>query len=184
MILDTNDVVKHFGIANSANQLISAKRTHVQDFIFFSTMFYYIFRSTYHRIGDLFCLDIFQDFRKVCWNSTVKSRGTARLSSPPKDFQTLHEGDIWRLCTVTFGPKSLKLNSRPVYCSQLYGCTFDMICAKSIPAPYVLLSNLFQFCFACPDKHNCLSLRSSQKFEIMSLGWLSLFCYIDCVANV
>ena len=32
----------------------------------------------------------------------------------------LYEVEIWCLCTVTFGQKSLKLNSRPFYCSQLY----------------------------------------------------------------
>ena len=37
------------------------------------------------------------------------------------DFQTAYEGEIWCLCTVTFGPKSLKLNRRSVYCSRLYG---------------------------------------------------------------
>jgi hypothetical protein len=34
-----------------------------------------------------------------------------------RDFQTVYEGEIWCLCTVTFGSK---LNSRPVYCLQLY----------------------------------------------------------------
>ena len=28
--------------------------------------------------------------------------------------------EIWSLCTVNFGQKSSKLNSRPVYCSRLY----------------------------------------------------------------
>ena len=38
-----------------------------------------------------------------------------------KDFQTVYEGEIRCLCTVTFGPKGPELNSRPVYCSRLYG---------------------------------------------------------------
>ena len=42
-------------------------------------------------------------------------------------FQTVCEGEIWCLCTVTFGPKSIKLNSRPVYCSQLYGNTHELV---------------------------------------------------------
>ena len=41
------------------------------------------------------------------------------VSSTPKHFQTAYEGEI--LCFVTFGPKSSKLNSRPVYCLRLYG---------------------------------------------------------------
>ena len=32
---------------------------------------------------------------------------------------TVYEGEIWCLCTVTFGQKNSKLNSRPVYCLQL-----------------------------------------------------------------
>ena len=37
-----------------------------------------------------------------------------------KNFQTVCEGEIWCLCTMTFGQKSLKLNSRQVYCLRLY----------------------------------------------------------------
>ena len=39
-------------------------------------------------------------------------------------FQTVYKRQIWCLCTVTFGKTSSKLNSRPVYCSQLYGCSW------------------------------------------------------------
>ena len=46
----------------------------------------------------------------------IKLRAVS-VSSTPKDFQTLYEGE----CTVTFGQNSPKLNSRPVYCSRLYG---------------------------------------------------------------
>ena len=41
------------------------KRTPVQDFNSFSIMFCYIISTTYQKIGDLFCLDIFLDFRTV-----------------------------------------------------------------------------------------------------------------------
>ena len=52
----------------------------------------------------------------------VASSRLSRLNSSTfKDFQTVYEGEIWCLCTVNFGPKSSKLNSRPVYCSGLYG---------------------------------------------------------------
>ena len=37
----------------------------VQDFNSFSIMFYYIISTTYQKIGDLFCPDIFLDFRRV-----------------------------------------------------------------------------------------------------------------------
>ena len=45
----------------------------------------------------------------------VASRSMSLLvnSSTPKDFQTVYEREIWWLCTVTFGPKSLELNSWP-----------------------------------------------------------------------
>ena len=53
---------------------------------------------------------------------TVKSQVVNCLvSRTPKHFQTVYEGEIWCLCTVPFDPKSSKLNSRPVYCLQLYG---------------------------------------------------------------
>ena len=41
------------------------KRTPVQDFNSFSILFYYIISTTYQKIGDLFCLVIFLDFRTV-----------------------------------------------------------------------------------------------------------------------
>ena len=43
------------------------------------------------------------------------------VSSTFSDFQKAYEREIWCLCTVTFGQKVPKLNSRPVYCSRLYG---------------------------------------------------------------
>jgi hypothetical protein len=51
-------------------------------------------------------------------------------------FQNVYEGEIWCLCTVTFGPKSPKLNSRSVYCLRLYSIwksiTFWIFIWKSI----------------------------------------------------
>ena len=35
-----------------------------------------------------------------------------------KYFQTVYEGEIWCLCTVTFDPKGPNLNSRPVYTAR------------------------------------------------------------------
>ena len=46
---------------------------------------------------------------------------TKKVSSTFQDFQTAYEGEIWCLRTMTYGQKSSKLNSRPIYCSQLYG---------------------------------------------------------------
>ena len=42
------------------------------------------------------------------------------VSSTFSDFNKAYEGEIWCLCTVTFGQKVQKLNSRPVYCLQIY----------------------------------------------------------------
>ena len=43
------------------------------------------------------------------------------VSSTPKHFQNIFEGEIWCLCTLTFGQTFPKLNSRLVYCWRLYG---------------------------------------------------------------
>ena len=37
------------------------------------------------------------------------------FSSTAKHFQNVYEGEIWCICTVTFGQNFPKLNSRPVY---------------------------------------------------------------------
>ena len=50
------------------------KRRPVQDFNSFSIMFYYIISTTYQKIGDLFCLDIFLDFRTVCATTLIYGR--------------------------------------------------------------------------------------------------------------
>ena len=47
---------------------------------------------------------------------TVKSRESAYLS-----FQKAYKGEMWCLCTMIFGQKFSKLNSRPVYYTRLYG---------------------------------------------------------------
>ena len=54
----------------------------VQDFNSFSIIVYYIISTTYQKIGDLFCPDIFLDFRTVC------SAASAQESSSLTD--TLH----------------------------------------------------------------------------------------------
>ena len=46
------------------------------------------------------------------------------VSSTPKDFQTVYEGEIWCLCAVTIGQKGPILNSSLVYCSSLY-CEYE-----------------------------------------------------------
>ena len=37
------------------------------------------------------------------------------VSNTPKDFQALYEGEIWSLCTVTFGQKSPNLQLYSIY---------------------------------------------------------------------
>ena len=55
----------------------------------------------------------------------ASSRLSQLHSSTLKHFQTVYEAEVGCLCTVTFEPKSSKLNSRLVYCSRLYGtCPF------------------------------------------------------------
>ena len=63
-------------------------------------------------------------FRKVA---------SSRLSQLVAHFHVFHclWRGIWWLCTVTFGHNGPKLNSRPVYCSQLYGTHFfSNLCAS------------------------------------------------------
>ena len=55
---------------------------------------------------------LFYIYRKVA---------SSRLSWLVAHFQTVYEGEFLCLCTVTFGQKGPKLNSRPVYWLQLYG---------------------------------------------------------------
>ena len=54
----------------------------------------------------------------------IKSRKVARLFkylASPKLLQSVYEGEIWCLSTVTFWEKVDFCNSRQVYCSRLYG---------------------------------------------------------------
>ena len=53
--------------------------------------------------------------------STLVEQEHVSVSSTPKDFQAVYEGEIWCSCTVTFGQKGLKLNSILVCCSGLCG---------------------------------------------------------------
>ena len=61
------------------------------------------------------------------WKKKFKAKfkyrkvASSRLSRLVAHFQTVYEGEFWCLCTVTFGKYGPKLNSRPVYCSRLYG---------------------------------------------------------------
>ena len=60
------------------------KRTPLQDSNFFSIMFYYINSTTNQKIGDLYCLVIFLDFRTVCKYMLYQPSGTWRLLPSPK----------------------------------------------------------------------------------------------------
>ena len=68
------------------------------------------------------------------WIPTRRSGAVDVLNSSTfYDCQTVYEGEIWCLCTVTCGQKSSKLNSIPVYCSQLYGILIvDIIIIRTI----------------------------------------------------
>ena len=69
----------------------------------------------------MYLLVIFEgaDIISWCFLITVKLHENSSVSSTPKDFQTVYEGEILCLCTVTFGQNGPKLNSSPVYCLQL-----------------------------------------------------------------
>ena len=71
----------------------------------FIFMFQFSCLSSYWRMKD-----------KNNYHKVASSRLSWLVAHP-----TVHVGEIWCLCTVTFCPKSSKLNSRPVYCSRLYG---------------------------------------------------------------
>ena len=61
------------------------------------------------------------------------------IISMPKDFQTLYEGEIWFLCTVTFVQKSSKLNNRRVYCLQLYSNPNEQFWKNKVLPPYLFM---------------------------------------------
>ena len=77
---------------------------------------------------------------------TVKSR----LVAHPRIFRSLWRG-IWCLCTVTFGQKVPKLNSRQVYCSRLYGIE-NITTFKLVPGGFSELIHLEQFKFKLGKK--------------------------------
>ena len=71
----------------------------------------------------------------------VASSRLSKVSSTFSDFQKAYEGDFWCWCTVTFGQKVPKLNSRPVYCSRLYGiCNFFLYRLDCRKCPKTFLS--------------------------------------------
>ena len=87
--------------------------------------YYILDQGSYFRVNTLSCtilsfielkLDAFcLEYRKVVSSSLSWSVAYFQI------FRRLMMGEIWCLCTVTFGQKVPKLNSRLVYCSQLYG---------------------------------------------------------------
>ena len=64
---------------------------------------------------------------KLISDKTKERRSTVKLQAVdcPRIFRLFMKGKFdTYLCTVTFGSKSPKLNSRPVYCSRIYGTLF------------------------------------------------------------
>ena len=68
------------------------KRMPVQDFNSFSIMFYYIFSTTYQKIGGLFCSLIFLDFRTV-WIETLHD--AQKLSQIGLPYICMYSGCHW-----------------------------------------------------------------------------------------
>ena len=91
----------------------------------------------------------------------VASKSTSRLVKHPRT-----EGEIWCLCTVTFGPKSLKLNNRLVYCSRLYGNCDSKFSAFS--AAFKCASALRRIT-VCDIFHDCANC---YRFSFLSRGCL------------
>ena len=85
-------------------------------------------------------------------------RKVVSVSGTTQGFQTVHEGEIWCLCTVTFGSKGPKLNSRLVYCSQLYGTSilvYSLLDKIWISGTALIYSNKKNSQFLCPKGKNC-----------------------------
>ena len=91
-----------------------------------------LFCVTLHKIckgdGTFFNTDMvicFQKISNLLWEKKkyckVVRRSTFRLVAHLKDFQTVCEGESWRLFTLTFGQKGPKLNNSLVYFSRIYG---------------------------------------------------------------
>ena len=96
---------------------------------------------------------------------------------------SVYEGEIWCLCTGTFGQKSSKLNSRSVYCSLLYGT-----CCLVRPGPSAFSiefqKNSNVICFFGKKKICLLHLRRdvigillwSMSEKFVKSRWLQLSC--------
>ena len=126
---------------------------------------------------SFWCLQIFQ--KTNYW----KSRAVVLVSSTPKHFQTVYEGEIWCLCTVTFGQKSSKLNSRPVYCSNFMVMCNLLIAIGDHQAHGHNIENLF--CVAKEFFHECEHITQdtnqflSDRFEAMCFKSFSQFQQIQ-----
>ena len=133
------------------------------------------------------------------------------FSSTFLDFQTVYDGKIGCLCTVTFGQKSSKLNSKPVYCSQLFGILLMWFCQRKLVVcgnfgtlgtnhnglsfnvvnrvEDLMLSISYYF-LKQRQIRQCLHLRYSQQFEKYSpimTSWVLLTCpnlYLICVKSL
>ena len=73
----------------------------MQDFNYFSIVFYYIFRTTYQRIADFFCPVIFLDFHKVCCvnkKSVGKTKTTHKtFSRSQSSMQNIFFNQSWKI---------------------------------------------------------------------------------------
>ena len=81
-----------------------------------------------------------------------------------------YEGEIWCLCTVTFGQKVSKLNSRPVYCSRLYGIYKKWLVKNS---DAIFIHNQKVKCFNCLITEGLVRQRNVNKHNF---SWEKHFC--------
>ena len=70
------------------------------------------------------CNGYFRNLAKVVLSSRYRKVASSSLS---RLVAQAYEGEIWCLCTVTFGQKVPKLNCRPVYYSRLYSNPFWLL---------------------------------------------------------
>ena len=100
---------------------------------------------------------------------------TVLVSSTSKHFQTVYEGEIWCLCTVTFDQKFPKLNSRLVYCSRLY-CIYYFgnkkmrrfpICTLHTHIAWYVKRAWWQFSFLSADSESIISKEKAAGFASM-----------------
>ena len=109
IILSNNgfDVI-NLGIKQDVSAIIDAQKKHNADCIAMSGL---LVKST------AFMKDNLEAFNNAEINVPVILGGAALTPKfVNEDCSQIYKGKILYLCTVTFGPKSLKLNSRPVYC--------------------------------------------------------------------